>query len=93
MRYAFVAASLVLACGGQVVGPDGGGSSSSSSSGGGGQNSGSGQDFPVCPADPPQAGAACSNPGQGCRYLTSGGFCEAFACTDDRKWRDAPEGC
>jgi hypothetical protein len=48
--------------------------------------------FPVCPAEPPRVGAACSSPGEGCKYVTLQGACEAYAC-EEAKWRDAPEGC
>jgi hypothetical protein len=90
MRHAVLIFLFIAACGGKVVDPGPGGSSSSSSSSGG--NDQNDRDFPICPADPPLVGGGCPANGQGCRYLTRGGACDAYAC-EDGKWRAAPEGC
>jgi hypothetical protein len=87
MRCYGLALLFFLACGGRVEGPADEDAGSSHSSEGGS----SADVFPVCPAEPPTVGAACASPNQGCRYVTIGGGCAAYAC--DGTWRNAPEGC
>jgi hypothetical protein len=54
-------------------------------------------DFPVCPAEPPTVGAACTLPPiPGCAYpvreATSVWTCAGFVCDRTGHWKKAP-GC
>jgi hypothetical protein len=95
MRW-WVLAAVPIACGGRVategsdgLSPDAGSTRDDAS------DVDAGADFPVCPAEPPRVGSACTmRPDQGCRYIDkSTGTCQALACDRAGHWQSVSGAC